>query len=160
MSREERKSGWKLFFLSIKSVRMLIYFLKSSGEINPSDIYNTHTLTGLKYHWSCDYEGEWREMIGMGRKKKFSLHTTHSPPQGHQSGVQRPLLSLLFFFKCSSSEGKAWLCVSWTGSRPQASSESPRKTKNCLVLWSNYFFLTLEISKIWTFAFFNYPVCL
>lgn len=36
-------------------------------------------------------------MIGMGRKKKFNLHTMHSPPQGHQSGVQRPLLSLLFF---------------------------------------------------------------
>jgi len=46
------------FFLSIKSVRMLIYFLKSLVEINPSDIYNTHTLTGLKYHWSYDCERE------------------------------------------------------------------------------------------------------
>lgn len=77
----------------------------------------------------------------------------HSPPQGCQSGVQRPLLSLLFFLKCSNREGKAWLCISWTGSRPQASCESPRKTQNCLVLWSSYFFPILGMSKIWIFLF-------
>lgn len=96
MSREERKSGWKLF-LSIKSVKMLIYFLKSLVEINPCDIYNTHTLPGLKYHWSCKCEGQWREMIGMGRKKKFNIFTKHSPPQRGWSGFQRLLLSLYFF---------------------------------------------------------------
>lgn len=45
-------------------------------------------------------------MIGMGRKKKFNLHTMHSPPQGHQSGVQRPLLSLLFFLSAVIMRGK------------------------------------------------------
>lgn len=60
---------------------MLIYFLKSLLEINPCDIYNTHRLTGLKYHWSCDCEGEQREMTGMGRKNKFNVYTMHSPPR-------------------------------------------------------------------------------
>lgn len=162
MSREERKSGWKLF-LSIKSVKMLIYFLKSLVEINPCDIYNTHTLPGLKYHWSCKYEGQWREMIGMGRKKKFDIFTKHSPPQRGWSGFQRLLLSPYFFFNAMILSGKHRFTHTTSSSETwlhwkALSLSSPVKNKNHLVLQSCYFAVTLKINA--TFFFFpNHLLC-
>lgn len=94
-------------------------------------------------------EGKWLEWGGKKVQPTHYALTSPRTPEWCSEATSLPVI----FFKCSNNEGEAQPCVSWTGSRPQASSESPRKTKNCLVLWSSYFFLTLKINKF-GFSFF------